>query len=719
MKNRRVLCLLLVVGILLLSLISCSGNKRKDDIVGKPAGYCFDASLKIDKETVNKDVPIDITNEQLRATLSIENKNNSNYMSVIMFSNGLPIEFEVNNMIYTHFTFEATTKTNIDFVVNSNQFVSGETNYDIVLIMQESLELLHSRDDEKNYSFSMNYVINNRSDVCRATNDITFLDATYYTYEDYFNMCYDSKKQNNMLDKEHDYELENISFNNLVSDQELDICFTNLIQNGQPTNMSVKRNIVKNINSNEGKIQLRICGQPGNYMLTMFERTGKYAGFDGRETVCITVKENCFTYIEVDYPPYINQNESCIYALAVSCDEKERRVFDSGLLNVYFSENNVDLTYNYTESMLNLYYQNELINPNIEDQIFDYKGGEVEFRFVFGEITTSFINNYWLIITVDGIQQKYHVNDQDAVYMYSFNTADGTEEAIIRVQPSAINTNEYFNISCFIIPATLSNPISPASFVNLDSCMMSEIRFRAKAPLNDISNEIFYLDEGAETSNTIKSDYVINLHDEGFTNGNLIEMAGLKNCKLYASMTSENSDVSGLSCLIVNGNIVPHEGKPFVKWFIHSNERKDILLDIPEQYLHYGMNEIYFLTSIANHCSLNRKNIYVYRNSNQINDYSISDSNGAITFDLTQSYINPNVSTRVYISTTTETGYFGNFFNYVTARHLRTDTTGCVIYEFGDADSNQLMLLSAIITTESYSNGIYSFSRTKTIKNIS
>ncbi len=97
----------------------------------------------------------------------------------------------------------------------------------------------------------------------------------------------------------------------------------------------------------------------------------------------------------------------------------------------------------------------------------------------------------------------------------------------------------------------------------------------------------------------------------------------------------------------------------------------------------------------------------------------ISCSGNNITFDLTQSHINPNVSTRVYISTTTEAGCFGNFFNYVTARHLRTDTTGCVIYEFGDADSNQLMLLSAIITTESYSSGIYSFSRTKTIKNIS
>lgn len=704
---KRIICLLLAVGTIVAAIVSCSSGQNSTEWEGKPAEYCFEASLKVNKKVVKKDEVINLTSEKLEGKLSISNENKSNVMSIVMFSNGEPIEFQIGGVGYTYYTFEATKKTNINYAVNSDQFPAGESSYDVVFLMQESLELLYSRDDEKNYSFSISCKVNNNSSMYRESTDIIDVDSIYCTYDDYYNACYRLKKQNNALDKGHDYEAEKIKLYDMVSAQELDICFANAIEDDKPSDMSVVRNTVSNI-QNSKKVQLRICGQPGEYMLTMFDHTGLYAGFDGVKTVRVTVKENCFTYIEVDCPPYTNQGISCTYALAVSCDNSERRVFDSGLLNVYYAENDIDLSYNYSERRLSLYYENELINSNIEDQIFTYNGGKIEFRFLFGEQSSSYISDYWLLVLIDGLIQKIQVNDQDGIYMYKLDSTN-MSDITVELTPQFNEQVDTFSVSCVVVPATFSNPIAPTSFSGIESAMQSEIRFQTQATSDNASDEFLGLENRNEDEADSNEKCVIKMYGDTVGQSNITELKSGRDGQIGVQIIGGDKASKGNSCLVVNGRVVMYDNQPLVSWMCEPREMKDIQYIIPMNYLHSGINEAYYVTQTDNQCVLNRYIILVYGSSSDNIDLTLNTEKGTVQFDGDR--LDPSTIVRVYCSTTSDPGYFGNLLNCVTSRHLWSSLQGEAMCEYGE----EFSLLSTIVSTESYADGVYSFARRKTL----
>ena len=110
---KRIICLLLVVGTIVATLVSCSSGEKATEWEGKPAEYCFEASLKVNKKVVKKDEVINLSSEKLEGKLSISNENKSNAMSIVMFSNGEPIEFQIGGVEYTYYTFVFFVASNV------------------------------------------------------------------------------------------------------------------------------------------------------------------------------------------------------------------------------------------------------------------------------------------------------------------------------------------------------------------------------------------------------------------------------------------------------------------------------------------------------------------------------------------------------------------------------------------------------------------------------
>ena len=58
--KKRIICLLLAVGTIVTTLVSCSSGQNSAEWEGKPAEYCFEASLKVNKNIVKKDEVINL-----------------------------------------------------------------------------------------------------------------------------------------------------------------------------------------------------------------------------------------------------------------------------------------------------------------------------------------------------------------------------------------------------------------------------------------------------------------------------------------------------------------------------------------------------------------------------------------------------------------------------------------------------------------------------------
>jgi len=423
--------------------------------------------------------------------------------------------------------------------------------------------------------------------------------------------------------------------------------------------------------------------------------------------VRVTVKENCYTYIEADCPPFINQSVSCMYALAVPCDENDRRIFDSGLLDVYYAEQEIDLMTNYSERRVSLYYENELIQSNIEDQIFNYQGGEIEFRYLFSETASSYVSEYWLLVLIDGVVQEIQINGQGKASMYKLDSR-GTTDVAISLTPRIDRSVGEFNISCVVVPATYSNSIAPLSFTSMDSCMISEIRFQTQVAFENTKDMTFYLDEHENDILNAEEKCDIELYGEAWSRSNIIESYGMQDCRIGVQIQGGTQVSNGLSCMIINGQLVPYQDNSLVSWVCDPDEIIDIQYIIPKEYLQNGINEIYYVTKNGTYRVLNRIIVLVYGASKNNMDIEINTENGVILFNYANNV--PEVITRVYCSTTSDPGYFSNLYNCITSRHLWTGKPGDLKYEYGE----EFSLLSTIVSTESYADGVYSFARRKT-----
>lgn len=704
---KKGICIIFSLIFMLLGLSSCRGKMSDEELSAKPANYSFEAQLRIAGKVVDRDDVIDVDKDQLNGTVVVNNKNQHNTMRMLIFSDGMPVEFEVGKNSYTSYLFEAKKDTKIKFTVNSAELVAQTGTFDIVFVLEESISLLYSRDDEKNYTFAMNYLVNNTSEQSRMDMVDHVVETVDCTYDDYFESCYNGQLQNNATNKQHDYDYDKKVFGNLISNEDLDICFTNTIDGAVPTNMSVKRNVVKNI-TNDGKLQLRVCGKPGEYILTMFDRGEKYAGFNGLDSVKISIKENCFSYIEVDYPPYLNQEMSCIYGIAVECgDNTSHEVYDSGILNVYFSDVDIDLSSNQVERMVSVYHQNELVNPNIEDQIFDYNGGNIQFNYVFCERVSSIINRYWLIVMIDGILQEYGINYGEPVYMYELHSTGVAEELLVDISPTLLNTDrESFTVSFVIVPATIGSPLTSTSSLGLDMCMSCDVRFTNHNSLTDDLSDVSLDGE----------DYSVAIVDADGKQDRFDDVIGIQDVSIDLKVTS-TQNCAGISYILVNGQNIKHDEKAFLSWSVSSDHALTEKYMIPEEYLSYGLNEVYIISTTGERHILARMNIYVYPNSSEIQFVSsISESSGVVTIDLEN--LDSNASTRLFCSSSTRYGYFSSLFSYITIRHSAVIHSDRYTYSFGEENGDQRVLLTMIIASKSYSDGTYSFEREKRINTI-
>ena len=357
--------------------------------------------------------------------------------------------------------------------------------------------------------------------------------------------------------------------------------------------------------------------------------------------------------------------------------------------------------------MVSVYHQNELVNPNIEDQVFDYNGGNIQFNYVFCERVSSIINRYWLVVMIDGVLQEYRINHGEPVYMHELHSTGVAEEFLVDLSPTLLNTGrESFTVSFVIVPATIGSPLTSTSSLGLDMCMSCDVKFTNQNSLTDDLSGIRL--EGEE--------YSVAIVDGDGKQDRFDDVIGIRDVSIDLKVTS-TQDCAGISYILVNGQNIEHDDKAFFSWSVTSDHALTEKYMIPEEYLSYGLNEIYIISTTGERHLLARTNIYVYQNSPEVQFISsISESSGVMTIDLQS--LDSNASTRLFCSSSTRYGYFSSLLSYITIRHSAVIHSDQYTYSFGEENGDQRVLLTMIIASKSYSEGTYSFEREKRINTI-
>lgn len=714
MKRIWLLFILLFVFML---MMSCGGRKKSTEINESSCEVSYRSSLHVDKKKIHQNDVIDITQDALSASLHIDNMGAGLSVGLMLFSNGLPIQYEVEDMQYTYYSFTIDDKKIVDFTIMSDELPQGKSNLHVVLLLND-MYMMHNRNDEKNYSLDMSYVINNSSAFSSNNVDIMPYDGEIIEYDRLYKACL---SQVNVSSSDYKYSYEKEALYNMISKHEVDICFSKPFDIDKSPNLSVLRNVVYNINASESqKVTIRMCGQAGEYYLTMFCNGQVYGAFNGQPSAKIVIEENAYTFIEVVLPSYANNAHSVVNGLMFDCNNQleSEALFDSGLLNVYYAESDIDFSFNQSQATLNLFYQNELITPE-DEQIFDYDGEIIEARFMFNEYSTSYTTSYRLMVFANGMLQSFSVNGGET-YQHSFEISRPFElaELHIALTPLFVEPCNDFVVQYVVVPKTISSSIAPPSNTDIRQCLMGEVHFRVsdQNKLNilkgvDAVNGQTYqpLESLGELSISIESKDAENSYVKNMV---LLEHKGLQDINFSVVGQTNGINGTGVWAVMTNGRLVTYEGACFTSW-ISQNGKVDIPITIPKYELTYGMNEVNVFVSARNDVRMYRLVVVIYDETQTPFDYSIEEEDGLIR--ITAPKIETQGHVKVFCSSTGgECSYFGNFYECVTARSL-FEGSNLPILIIGTREYDNRICVTTIITKYDYFEGEYVFSRIKTI----
>ena len=708
--------LITVILLILVLMTSCRAKKNNDIVSGDPCEVDFKSSLYVDKEIIYQNDVIDVEKDKLKASLHVDNQGEELSLGFMLFSDGVPIQYMIDNTSYSYYVFTAEKKTKVDFTIMSRDLPQGNSNLSVVLLLND-MYMRHNRDDEKNYSMAMNYGINNSFDSFSEKPTIDQVNGTVITYDRLYKSCLNQSQPSMTA---YTYEYEKKALYNMIDQQDIDICFSKPFDINESCNLSVLRNTVYNINSDEPqKTTIRIGGKAGEYYLTMFYDGEIYAAFNGRTTAKVVLEENAYTFIEIVLPPYAERSQVVVNGLMVECNkEYGASIYDSGLLNVYYAEREIDLSYNQSQSIMNLYYQNELITTN-DEQIFSYTGDGVDARITFCEYSTSYNYHYSLMIFADGILQSFSVDNGDT-YQHSYDIIEPYEITDLNVTftPRLLRSCNNFDVHFIIVPKTISSSIAPPSKSDIDQCLTGTIHF----VVSDQS-EIQVIPEGEYINGDFKdsyNDFHVELKDNHAYNAYaantiLIEYNGLYDVDLTLSMETDDQDISCISTIMLNGSLLYMNNSEYFTWST-KDKKKDISVNISKEELAYGMNEIYVISYTGVNTHINRFIILIYKKTETPFAYSIEEREGLIKIT-TPETTNQGYSKVFCSAIGGDNSYFGNFYQCVTGRFLQV-TQGQTSLMIGNSDYDDRMAVTTIITKIDYADGVYTFARVKSIGRI-
>ncbi len=698
MKKKRLLEVILFA-LIVFSLCSCSKNTAKNECESTSRStYSFDAHIEIDNTLVGYDETITVKSKDLSSRIVVQTLDESYKLGLMVFNNNKPIMFNVDKQEYSYYTFTAGKNSWVDIEIASSDLVEGVSKISVVLLTNEGYYPEFNRDDLKNYSMTMDYMINNISDTSISNtklNEPTYVEHISLT--DYFNVCKDNYVKAYPEMKRYDFTYEEQCLYNLVNN-DLDMVFTEDFNLDDYNTLSVYRYTSQYPNSNK-TMDLRITGEPGTYYVTIFCDGTKYNGFDGAETIAINLAENEMVVVPVSLPPFADKSYSNVFALAFKADNTEHRVYDSAILTTFFTQNEIDLYSNHVQTYYNIFYEGELLT----ERTLQVQEPEMHFRFIMNQNVSSFYNDYTLMILVDGIPMEYTVGEEKYL-TYDFSCTYGVVDLEIKISPEPASRKESFVIdfvlkqkysqNSFSLPRFQTSAVKKISF----ECRFGE-NANSEPDTERLELDPIYAELKIDNLSNFSSNSVLNalLEAETYT--------------IEATVYNSPPEYVLNHCLLVNNNVIYIDDK--YEYDYSTDNEYSFKVKVPKEYLYYGMNEVH-LISTRDIDNVSFETIKLVYRSNSEEHSKINYENDVFLIPCDEG----NLYTSVYINSGSEgNSHFVAMFGSITTRNIcngKGDVSDIQI-NMGDPNKDDRFLIKMIISSIKYKNKKYSYSQNQYI----
>lgn len=409
----------------------------------------FEAELTCNGQTVVPDSVFEIEN-LVEHRLVLKNKTGRLCMGMMLFADGIPLDFTVGGETKRYVEFSFTERKTVDFTYSASDIPADGSDVHVVLLTNRDNEA-RTKDILKNYTFSISYTAKGNGEKRTASKPI---EIVYESIADKINAsdADETQKKN---------ALRLLEQNTLVSHI--------------GGSMSMNAGYVdssKAYDENVQKSRLFVYGKAGDYTSTVF-CDGKQLG----DTFAFSLPDSeTLCKLQFEKPDLTKSGaERTVYALTYSHSEK--RFYDTQ--EYLFADPTLGMSFGDSK-----FYINGIDNST--GDTFEYNGGEIKCRVEkYISAGTSEYYNSRFILLVDGVPCEFTVDGETAyihfykvesenVFDFSFvpKTSGGDRFTVNLI---AVNsTQPYFSTRAAIANVWAMTVIKCADSVKLQQ--ISEIR---------------------------------------------------------------------------------------------------------------------------------------------------------------------------------------------------------------------------------------------------
>lgn len=409
----------------------------------------FEAELTCNGQTVVPDSVFEIEN-LVEHRLVLKNKTGRLCMGMMLFADGIPLDFTVGGETKRYVEFSFTERKTVDFTYSASDIPADGSDVHVVLLTNRDNEA-RTKDILKNYTFSISYTAKGNGEKRTASKPI---EVVYESIADKINASdADETQKKNALSL--------LEQNTLVSH-----IGGSMLMNAEYVDSS------KAYDENVQKSRLFVYGKAGDYTSTVF-CDGKQLG----DTFAFSLPDSeTLCKLQFEKPDLTKSGaERTVYALTYSHSEKcfydtQEYLFADPTLGMSFGDSK--------------FYINGIDNST--GDTFEYNGGEIKCRVEkYISAGTSEYYNTRFILLVDGVPCEFTVDGETAyihfykvesenVFDFSFvpKTSGGDRFTVNLI---AVNsTQPYFSTRAAIANVWAMTVIKCADSVKLQQ--ISEIR---------------------------------------------------------------------------------------------------------------------------------------------------------------------------------------------------------------------------------------------------
>lgn len=409
----------------------------------------FEAGLTCNGQTVVPDSVFEVEN-LVEHRLVLKNKTGRLCMGMMLFADGIPLDFTVGGETKRYVEFSFTERKTVDFTYSASDIPADGSDVHVVLLTNRDNEA-RTKDILKNYTFSISYTAKGNGEKRTASKPI---EIVYESIADKINASdADETQKKNALSL--------LEQNTLVSH-----IGGSMLMNAEYVDNS------KAYDENVQKSRLFVYGKAGDYTSTVF-CDGKQLG----DTFAFSLPDSeTLCKLQFEKPDLSKSGaERTVYALTYSHSEK--RFYDTQ--EYLFADPTLGMSFGDSK-----FYINGIDNST--GDTFEYNGGEIKCRVEkYISAGTSEYYNTRFILLVDGVPCEFTVDGKTAyihfykvesenVFDFSFvpKTSGGDRFTVNLI---AVNsTQPYFSTRAAIANVWAMTVIKCADSVKLQQ--ISEIR---------------------------------------------------------------------------------------------------------------------------------------------------------------------------------------------------------------------------------------------------